>query len=284
VSFDVPFLTCVWDLEYRSQPYFPELSDGGKWNFREQHFSTLVRRATAVVTGTEVGKQQLRDFFQVPNERILLLPHPTPRDALAYSERPTSSKGAERSTERPIVLYPAQFWPHKNHITLLRAARVLREKHHCNCVVVLTGADYGNQAHVEQTARDLGLGDSVRFEGFVSRERLFDLYRQASIMAYPSTFGPENLPPLEAFALGCPVVASRIPGAEQQLGDAALLVDVYDHEALALAIHRVLTEPALRETLIERGRVRAAKWTSVDFGKAIVQFLDRFAVIRSLWP
>jgi glycosyltransferase involved in cell wall biosynthesis len=103
-------------------------------------------------------------------------------------------------------------------------------------------------------------------------------------MAYPSTFGPENLPPLEAFALGCPVVASRIPGADQQLEDAALLVDVYDHEAFAVAIHRVLREPALRETLIERGRVRAAKWTSVDFGKAIVRFLDRFAVIRRLWP
>jgi glycosyltransferase involved in cell wall biosynthesis len=74
--------------------------------------------------------------------------------------------------------------------------------------MVFTGSDKGNAGHVFGKINELGLHDQVHMLGFVPREDLRALYSKA-------------LSPREAFTLGCPVIASRIPGAEEQLGDAA---------------------------------------------------------------
>ncbi|HEY6881435.1 MAG TPA: glycosyltransferase, partial [Polyangiales bacterium] len=140
------------------------------------------------------------------------------------------------------------------------------------------------RAHVEQWAMKLGLSHQVRFLGFIPREQVLKLYAESTAMVYPSTFGPENLPPLEAFAIGCPVAAARIPGAAEQLGDAALLFDPHDHEAMADAIYAVIHDTELRRKLVERGRARATRWSTEHFADGLLAWFDRFAVVRELWP
>jgi glycosyltransferase involved in cell wall biosynthesis len=102
-------------------------------------------------------------------------------------------------------------------------------------------------------------------------------------LAYVSTCGPENLPPLEAMALGCPVVAGLVPGAEEQLGDAALLVPPTDAAGVAGAILRVWQDVPLRCELIRRGRERAGQWTSIDFANGIFDAIDAFEHLRKCW-
>lgn len=277
----IPYLTFVWDLEHRVQPYFPELAGGGEWQRREAHFRSMLPRAAAVVTGTRDGKQQIERFYGVAPERILILPHPTPSDALRYArERPSSAARASLD-----LLYPAQLWPHKNHVGLLHALHALRERHGIRARLLLPGADLvGHRAYLETWSRRLGLQDQVEFLGFVPRERLLQLLAEATMLVYPTTFGPENLPPLEAFALGCPVVTTRVAGADEQLGDAALMVDLHDDDALADAMHRVLTDAPLREALVARGRTRARRWTGRDVAAGIMRWVDDFARVRRLWP
>ena len=82
---------------------------------------------------------------------------------------------------------------------------------------------------------------------------------KAAALAFPTRFGPDNIPPLEAFAQDSPVVASRVDGAEEQLGDAALLFDPASPEVIARQLAAVLAIAALRSTLMERGRARVAK-------------------------
>ena len=111
---------------------------------------------------------------------------------------------------------------------------------------MFVGADHGNLAHVKATVDRLGLADRVHFLGFVPREDLIDLYRQAFALSYVTFFGPENLPPLEAFALGCPVIASEVSGAREQLEDAVLFVDPTSPEQMAEAVVRLASEEGLR--------------------------------------
>lgn len=283
-ALDIPFLMFVWDVEHRVQPYFPELSAGGEWERRERLYTTTLPRAAVVVTGTRDGRDQLERLYDVAPERIALIPHPTPSDALALAEELRRPPTSQRASDTPFLLYPAQFWPHKNHVGLLAALRILADRNDLRPKLVLVGADKGNRAHVERVARDLGLSAQVSFPGFIARRELLRLYTQAGALVYPTTFGPENLPPLEAFALDCPVVASNVPGADEQLGDAALLVDPHDHAALAEAIRRVLTDEPLRGTLIERGRERATRTTAASAADALLACVDRFAPVRRLWP
>jgi glycosyltransferase involved in cell wall biosynthesis len=110
------------------------------------------------------------------------------------------------------------------------------------------------------------------------------LYRYALALVYPSYFGPENFPPLEAFAMGCPVIAADVEGARQQLGDAALLVPPDDWKLWGEAIARLYRDSHLRSRLVEAGRVRAASYTSRHYVADVLRFLDKFESIRRCWP
>src|SRR5204862_5080014 len=113
-----PYFVFVWDLEHRVQPYFPEVSASGAWDFRENHFQATLRRASIIATGTEVGRQQIEQFYQVPSNRIVKIPHGTPSDALAYKRSGTTAVLERYGLDQSYLLYPAQFWPHKNHFGL----------------------------------------------------------------------------------------------------------------------------------------------------------------------
>jgi glycosyltransferase involved in cell wall biosynthesis len=279
---EIPFITTVWDVQHRTHPWFPEVSAQWKWDHRELFLSRHLRRAAAVIVGTKVGRDELMNFYGLPESRIIILPHPTPAFALRGAE--TDAPPAGPPTPENFILYPAQFWAHKNHANLLRAFKVVVDEMDVPPSLVLTGRDLGNQAYVRQCASELGIGERVLFPGFVSVDEMVWLYRRAQALVYPSLSGPENLPPLEAFALGCPVAASNYPGASEQFEDAALLFDPADPKDMAQTILRILTDFQLRRKLVEKGIARARRWTAEDFVRALGGFFDRFEAQRRCWP
>jgi glycosyltransferase involved in cell wall biosynthesis len=282
-SLNIPFITVVWDLQHRLQPYFPEVTAGQQAFLREGVYRALLPRASMVIAGTEAGRDEIVRFYGVAPERIRILPHPTPSFALAASGAPIGPRPAG-APDGDYLYYPAQFWPHKNHVNLLEAVRLLRERDRLPLLLALSGADQGNLSFVKETAARLGIADAVRWLGFVPREDLVGLYRHAFALTYVTFFGPENLPTLEAFALGCPVVASDVSGAREQLGDAALLVDPRSPEQIAAAVTRLHAHPSERAALVERGRARARRFTSAEFVAGVLAWLDEFAPIRRCWP
>jgi glycosyltransferase involved in cell wall biosynthesis len=163
------------------------------------------------------------------------------------------------------------------------ALQILRQRHGLPLSLALVGSDQGNRAQVQQMAERCGVAEAVSFLGFVSREDLVALYRKAVALTYVSWCGPENLPPLEAFALGCPVVATDIPGAREQLGEAVMLVSPGDPESIATGIKQVWQDTALRERLIQAGHKRACQWTARDYVRGVFEFLDRFEPIVRCW-
>jgi glycosyltransferase involved in cell wall biosynthesis len=280
---DLPYMTVVWDLQYRATPWFPEMSARGLWDGRDAVHRWFLQRATKIITGTQVGRDQLAQFFQIPSDNVLTLPHPTP--SYIFREAPSTPTGVvdRLGLTHPYVLYPAQFWPHKNHVNLLLAIADLRRKGTA-VSVALVGSDKGNQKFVADVAAREGIADQVHFLGFVERNDLVALYRQALALTYVSWCGPENLPPLEAFGLGCPVIATRIPGAEEQLGDAALLCEPGDPASISKAIGRVHEDAALRARLIEAGHRRAMRFSPADYVAGAMKFLDEFSAVRRCWP
>lgn len=280
-SVDLPYMTIVLDLQHRLQPWFPEVSADGEWELRERHYAQLLPRAAAVIVGTRVGKKEVQDFYSVPEERIHILPHPTPQAALsALADDGDTLK--QIGIKPGYIFYPAQFWAHKNHVNLLRAIALLRDDD-ILLDVVFTGSDFGNQTRVQDEVTRLKLDEQVKFLGFVTQAELNSLYRKALALTYVSFFGPENLPPLEAFALGCPVVAADVSGAQEQLGEAALLVNPQEAKSIANGIKKIIQDDKLRDQLIERGRLRAKSWTADDFVQGALKVIDTFEPVRNTW-
>jgi len=286
-ALDVPLITPVFDLQHRIRPWFPETSRGRLWQSRERYYGHYLRRSAYVIVGTQEGQREVERFYQVPADRIRVVPLPTPGFALraegARGEHEVDRRLEALGLQRGYLFYPAQLWPHKNHANLLLALRSLHEKHEFKYRLVLAGSDQGNGSYVRRMIEELNLEPYVTILGFVSQEDLVALYAGADALVFVSFFGPDNLPPLEAFALECPVVASDIPGMAEQLGDAALLVRPDSPDDIADAIARLHEDPQLAITLCERGLRRARSWTSADYVRSVFSLLDQFEPIRRCW-
>ena len=283
---DVPYLAVVWDIQHRTLPWFPELTHRGEFDAREAANAWFLRRAAGVITGTRTGAAQVEYFYQVSDSVIKPLPQPTPAFALkAGGNLPQgwANVPAKYGVNGRYLIYPAQFWAHKNHVNLLYAIQYLRKELATDISLVLLGSDKGNKQFCMRVAADLGLQNCCHFLGFIPRDDLVALYAGAVALSYVSYGGPDNLPPLEAFALGCPVVAADIPGAREQLEDCALFVDPSMPADMALAFKRLADGGMECEALVARGRIRAARWTGRDFVRGVFKIFDQFAAVRRNW-
>jgi glycosyltransferase involved in cell wall biosynthesis len=265
-----PFAITVWDLGHRVLPEFPEVSLSG-WTFdqRESFYSHVLTRATLVVTGNEAGRRQIRRYYSVDEQRIVINPLPL-SSALAKAK----SSGVSE-TYKPYLLYPAQFWPHKNHVMILDAMKRLPD-----FKVIFTGADKGNQGYVEQYAQKLGLTQQVIFKGFVPIEELKGLYENAHAMVFASLLGPDNLPPVEALSLGCPVLCYDYDGAREDLSP------YVDHFIDAEEIAEFVINEEIAEFVINPMKHNLSTYqppTANSYASRIVEELDDFSSTRKLW-
>lgn len=283
----VPTIVTLWDLAHRNYPFFPEVDYVPfGWVSREKMYRTSLLRAAYVIVGTQAGKQEVIQFYNVLPERIRVLPFPVP----PYMER-AKKKLAISSERNPLpqnsisnyIFYPAQFWPHKNHANLLRALKHLHVDYGLKLKLVLTGSDKGNLNYIKELIIALKLQQSIQILGFVKYSELILLYEKAICMVFPSFFGPDNLPPLEAFALNCPVVAAKMPGSEEQLGNAALLFDPSNFQDMAKCIYMIYSNSDTRETLLENGRELIRNKTIKHYIIELEKLFNAFEAYRYCW-
>ena len=279
---DIPFVVTCWDLQHRVRPFFPEVSTSGwSWESREEHYRVALRRAAAVIAGTDHGKQEITQFYGVASERVSVIPYPVPETLLEQqASRPAWAPS------KPFVFYPAQFWPHKNHITILHSLRRLQDVHGTEIAVVFPGSAQPDNACTLQYTKNSadGLNVDAHFPGFVTDQELKWLYENCLALVFASLLGPDNLPPLEAMSLGCPVIASSIPGAEEQLQEGALLVEPMSEQAMADAIQSLVTSGELREQLVRRGLQRVSSLRQTSYAASLLQLFDQLALYRRCWP
>lgn len=277
----VPFIYTVWDLQHRVQSYFPEVSVTG-WTFekREQRYNFVIPRAAYVVTGNQAGKDEITKFYGIPDERVKINPLPVPQ--FVFSSNQNECEKASDFPEK-FIFYPAQFWPHKNHIVILLALKLLQEKYSLKISAVFTGSDKGNLGYIKEVVKKMKMEEQIHFLGFVSIQKLISLYKKAFALVFPSFFGPDNIPPLEAFSLGCPVIAAKVDGASIQMGDAAMLFDPKNERELAESILGLHSDHLLRKELINRGFNLVQNYTSEKYVKRIIEIVDEFEPIRRCW-
>lgn len=278
-----PYFATVWDLQHRRQPFFPEVSTTGwAWEARELAYRSSLPRAARIITGTEAGRDEIIAFYGVSPDNIVVVPMPVAQPGLPEGRNRINVR-AKYALKRQFLFYPAQFWPHKNHVNLLFALDLLKKDSGLELDIVLTGSDKGNLNHVRETVAALRLSSQVHILGFVPKADLGGLYGEAICLTFASFFGPDNIPPLEAFALGCPVIAARVSGSEEQLENAALLFDPADPADIARAILTVHRDAGLRAELIRRGKEIASARSPRAYVEQICRILDDFEPIRRCW-
>jgi glycosyltransferase involved in cell wall biosynthesis len=230
-----PTVVTLHDVQHRD---LPDFFGPAKRSFRRLAYDRATKSAEAVVVTSEFVRGRALEQLDLDSTRVHVVPH-----AINH----TLFRPADDERE-PILLYPARPWPHKNHARLFETFAILR-KHDPKLRLILTG---GGLERLGQ------LPDGVERWGVVPAGELASLYRRAACLVFPSLYEGFGLPPLEAMACGCPVAASNLTAIPEVCGDAAVLFDPHDPEAIAEA---VLEADARADELRPKGLARAAEFT-----------------------
>jgi len=262
----VPALVAVHDLMHRYEREFPEVSAKGRYFLRELRFRGIAATARGILVDSEFGKRQVIESYGGAPGRVHPLPYVPP--AYIHARTPPGFD-ARYPLPAKFAFYPAQFWAHKNHRRLLQALATLPQVE-----LVLAGTKDREYEALAALCREAGVEPRVHFVGRVADQDMPELYRRARCLVMPTFFGPTNIPPLEAFALGCPVAVSGIYGMPEQVGDAALTFDPRSVAGIATALGRLWTDDALCARLRDKGLERARAWDQAAFNRRLESILD----------
>jgi len=207
--------------------------------------------AAAVIAVSETTRRDLVERYAVPADRIRVVYNGVDHTRFRPAEVDAEAVARRFGVRYPFILCVGSLMPWRNAARLLRAAARLD-----NYGLLFVGRDIWGTDPTARLAAEHGW-DWARFAGYVSDADLPALYAAASVFAYPSLYEGFGIPPIEAMACGTPVVASTAGALPEVLGDAALLVDPYDENALAEALQAAANDAG---TLRKRGIERAARY------------------------
>ena len=277
-----PFVMPIHDLQHRLQPEFPEVSNPAEFKKREFLFGNACRYAALILVDSETGKEDVLQCYgdRIGPDRIHVLPFfPVVAARRVADPEALAAVRTRYGLPERFYFYPAQFWPHKNHVRIVEAIAQVAARTGARMPIALCGLydDPNRRRHFEtlmaRTAA-LGLDDCVKYLGYVPDEDMPALYSQAVGLVMPTFFGPTNIPILEAWMCGCPTITSDIRGVREQAGGAAILVDPRSIDAIADAMWRLWSDPESGKALARRGTERAQYYARTDYAALVGEVVD----------
>jgi len=220
----------------------------------------LVRRLDAVITVSESTKRDIVEFARYPESRVHIIPHGVDLDTYSPAD-PEAALAAlpERYGIRPpCILYISRIeHPGKNHVRLIQAFEILKQRMRIPHQLVLAGSDWNRAEQVHELADKSPCRNDICFTGFVDSADLPNLYRVAEVFVFPSLYEGFGMPLLEAMAAGVPMACAQVSSLPEVGGDAALYFDPADPESMAASLEQLLADKALRDDYRARGLARS---------------------------
>ena len=249
------FIFTVWDLCHREQVEFPEAKVDEEFENREFRLNYVLPRAVSVIVDSEYSKKSLQKIYNINKDRIKILPFEPSREINlnSYKKEDKIDTFKKYNIEGSYIFYPAQMWPHKNHHYILDGIYLLEKNYNLKIYSVFSGGNKGNKDKIIEYASKLNIIERIIFTGFISNKEIYSHYKNCLALVMPTYFGPTNIPPLEAFKVGTPVIYSNLKGLKDQVGDAALLMDLDNPISLTNNIYNLLKDKNLKNKLIKKG-------------------------------
>jgi len=233
----------IHDLQHIDLPKCFSPSD--RWK-RDKAFSRAVRCSNLVATISDFSARQISKHFQIQSDRIGVI--------YSGSSMPILH-GSKVLDTQDFVLYPANTWPHKNHINLFEAFKILRRRNP-ELRLILTGDPPREKALKKQ----LSAFGSVEHLGYVTQERLHELMATAKCLVFPSTYEGFGMPVIEALQAGTPVACSNTTSLPEVGGQAAEYFDPNDPAQIADAVERAIHNRH-KPGWVDTARKQAAQFT-----------------------
>ncbi len=230
--------------------------------------------ASALIAVSHATALDLQHYYNTPPQKITVIHEATNWPIAAWS---TQEVRAHYPLPATYALYVGTLQPRKNLSRLIRAYHQLLQRSSIGWNLVLAGASGWESGALKQIVVDLHLTDRVHFLGYVADEALPALYAGAHFFCFPSLFEGFGLPILEAQTHGVPVMSANNSSLPEIAGDAAILVDPTDVDAIADAMLQLSQDEPLRQRLITAGYANIKRFSWAKAARETLAVLENAA-------
>ncbi|MBI2453496.1 glycosyltransferase family 4 protein [Candidatus Peregrinibacteria bacterium] len=257
IFYHAPSIVTIHDLILS---FFPGKKMTKPWHRFGYHFTlkSILRNSKKIIAVSQHTKQDIIDLYNIPPEKIQVVYEAVSPEFRTLKKFEYEHVKKLFHLDRPFILYAGVHRNHKNLVNLVRAFHLLRTQYQRDILLVMTGKeDLVFYPEVREAVRDLKMEPFVRFPGMIEEKNLVALYNAALTYVQPSFYEGFGLNILEAFACGCPVVASNTSCMKEIAGaNNALFFHPKNYHNMAEVMHSLISDPSLQTQLKERGKFR----------------------------
>jgi glycosyltransferase involved in cell wall biosynthesis len=248
----IPFISSVLDVchvDFRGKKKFKEINSAVFYG-REYLYKTILPSSFRIITESRDLKIKITKLYKLNSNCIISIPNL--QSSLLYKKKKIKTENVIKKYNIPekFYFYPAQFWQHKNHLVILKAIKNFKFKKE-DVNFVFCGRDKGYLANIQNKISEYEIEKNIRILGYVNDSELFALYRLCEAMVMPSYFGPTNIPPVEAWSLGVPVLYSSLNRSHGK--NACLYFNADSSTQLSKAILKLKCN---KKKLVKKGTIR----------------------------
>jgi glycosyltransferase involved in cell wall biosynthesis len=271
-----PTVVSVMDMLYFPLPEFPHREYA--WldtRYMRAFIPRSLRRADRVMTISNWTARDITRVLSIQAEKIRTIYLAPGREFRSLDESRLRAVREAYGLRHPFFFYAGTLSARKNVRLLIEAfGRVHQELPHD---LVITGGAWLIDIPYDDLLLKYGIVGRVKRLGAVPKDDLVALYSAAEAFVFPSMYEGFGIPPLEAFACGCPVVCSNATSLPEVVGDAALMFDPHDADALAAHLRAVGSNAALRERLKRAGFERVQQFSYAHTAQELLALLEEAA-------
>lgn len=268
-------VAAIHDISYEHLPETYRRRERFQMRLTIRH---TAKKAAHVVACSEFSRQDLIETYQLPPEKITAIPLAAPeffKPVRDFEQINQIRRKYDLSGD--FILGVGSIQPRKNLVRLIEAYSILVRRNDATPPLVLVGKKAWLFEETLKAASAEDITELIRFTGFVPDEDLPALYTAAQFFVYPSFFEGFGLPPLEAMRCGTPVIAGNRTSIPEVVGDAGLLIDPFDTNAIANALEKLISDENLRAELSRKGLRRAEQFSWLETARRTLEVFEKAA-------
>lgn len=235
---------------------------------------SLSKIASLIICESNFVKSDINFFLSIDEDKIKIVQSPPPKIFLNYKFKIDKFDEVRKKYNLPskYIFYPAQCWPHKNHIRLLEAFKIVTTYHN-DINLVLVGSQQNNYNNLINKVNQYDLAKKVKHLGYIDYEDLAYIYKMSQMLVMPTLFESISIPIYEAFALKVPVCSSDVVALPEQVGSAGIIFKANDTLDMADKMMMYLNDETLRRKKAQKG---FEKVSDFDHLRCLYNFQDIF--------
>lgn len=206
------FIVNIWDINHKLDNYFPEFKSIETFNQKEKVLKKVVNNSFKIIVNSKKASEDIEKFYNCNQKKISIIPFNTPLPNISKNNNKEFYNeifdNFEIDKKNKIFFYPAQYWPHKNHIYLFNVIKKLK-KVNSDFILILTGGNKGNLEFLKKKVTEYNLENYVKFYNFLNEDQIISLYMNSDALLMPTYVARSTLPLLEAFYFNLPVFYSK---------------------------------------------------------------------------